>query len=103
VVFAIFAKTFAINEGILPEDPQMKKFYEVVYLERGLLAGAASLVAGVSLLAVVVAQWWTGGFGHLDYPHTMRWVIPGMTLTALGFQTILSSFLVSILGMKKLK
>jgi hypothetical protein len=28
-------------------------------------------------------------------------VIPGTTLTALGFQTILSSFFVSILGMKR--
>jgi hypothetical protein len=31
---------------------------------------------------------------------TMRWAIPGATLTSLGFQTILSSFFVSILGMK---
>ena len=29
----------------------------------------------------------------------MRWVIPGVTLAALGFQTILSGFFVSILGM----
>jgi hypothetical protein len=31
----------------------------------------------------------------------MRWVIPGVTLAALGFQTILSSFFVSMLGMKR--
>ena len=31
----------------------------------------------------------------------MRWVVPGVTLTARGFQTILSSFFVSILGVKK--
>jgi hypothetical protein len=31
----------------------------------------------------------------------MRWVIPGATLATLGFQTILSSFFVSILGMKR--
>ena len=41
------------------------------------------------------------GFGNLDYPTTMRWVIPGATLTALGFQTLLSSFFVSILGMRR--
>jgi hypothetical protein len=29
----------------------------------------------------------------------MRWVIPGATLTALGLQTMLGSFLLSILGM----
>jgi hypothetical protein len=30
----------------------------------------------------------------------MRVVIPGVTLTTLGFQTILSSFYLSILGMR---
>jgi len=40
-------------------------------------------------------------FGTLDYAQTMRLVVPGVTLTALGFQTILSSFFVSILGMSR--
>jgi hypothetical protein len=31
----------------------------------------------------------------------MRLVVPGITLTALGFQTILSSFFVSIMGMSR--
>jgi glycosyltransferase involved in cell wall biosynthesis len=101
ILFAILAKTFAVNEGILPKDPQLDRFYQLIYLERGLLAGAASLFVGVALLMVTVWQWWATDFGHLDYPRTMRWVIPGMTLTSLGFQTILSSFFVSILGMKK--
>jgi hypothetical protein len=48
-----------------------------------------------------VAQWRMTGFGSLDYGRTMRLVIPGATLTALGFQTILSSFFVSILGMRR--
>ena len=34
-------------------------------------------------------------------PSTMRVVIPGFALAALGFQTILSSFFVSILGMRR--
>ena len=29
-------------------------------------------------------------------------VVPGVTLTALGFQIVVSSFLVSILGMRRL-
>jgi hypothetical protein len=41
------------------------------------------------------------GFGDLDYAHTMRLVVPGVTLTALGFQTVLSSFFVSILGLHR--
>jgi len=31
----------------------------------------------------------------------MRWVIPGVMLTALGFQTILSSFFASLMGMRR--
>jgi hypothetical protein len=31
----------------------------------------------------------------------MRLVIPGTTLTALAFQTMLASFFVSIMGMKR--
>ena len=46
-------------------------------------------------------QWRLVAFGHLDYARTMRWVIPGVTLTALGFQTILSSFFTSILGLNR--
>ena len=40
-------------------------------------------------------------FGALDYASTMRVVVPGVTLTALGFQTVLSSFFMSILGMRR--
>ncbi|HEX3800406.1 MAG TPA: glycosyltransferase family 2 protein [Verrucomicrobiae bacterium] len=101
VLFAVFAKTFAINEGLLPEDPAMKYFFDLVYLERGLVIGVMAFLTGVILLAWAVAQWWNVHFGHLEYSRTMRLVIPGMTLTALGFQTILSSFFVSILGMKR--
>jgi len=54
---------------------------------------------GCSLLALAVLKWRAAGFGHLDYPETMRWVIPGATLTALGFQTLLSSFFISIVGL----
>jgi hypothetical protein len=45
-----------------------------------------------------VNQWRLAGFGNLDYERTMRWVIPGATLTAWGFQTFVSSFFISILG-----
>lgn len=101
VLFGIFSKTFAINEGLMPEDPQMSRFFKVMYLERGLLLGGLMCLAGLVLLLVAVGKWWTLNFGHLDYAHTMRVVIPGVTLTALGFQTILSSFFVSILGMQR--
>jgi len=73
----------------------------VICLESGLAIGAAAFLSGLVLLGVAVLQWKSVHFGNLDYAVTMRWVIPGATLTALGFQTVLSSFFVSILGMKR--
>lgn len=101
ILFAIFTKTFAITEGLIPEDPSMDRFFKLVNLERGLIIGATSLLIGLVLLMVAVNQWQATHFGQLDYAKTMRWVIPGATLTALGFQTILSSFFVSILGLRR--
>jgi glycosyltransferase involved in cell wall biosynthesis len=101
VLFAICAKSFAIGEGLLPKDPRIDRFFKVIYLERGLAIGALAFLAGLILLGVAVLQWRSAHFGRLDYAVTMRWVIPGATLTALGFQTVLSSFFVSILGMKR--
>jgi glycosyltransferase involved in cell wall biosynthesis len=101
IQFALFAKIFAVHEGMMPEEARLNRFFAVVNLERGLIAGATCLVIGLALLAASVWQWGQAHFGPLNYAHTMRWVIPGATLTALGFQTILASFLASILGMRR--
>ena len=101
VLFGIFAKTLAVNEGMLPEKPSFTRFYKLMNLERGLVLGSLAFIFGMSLLCAAVWQWRAANFGHLDYAHTMRFVVPGVTLSALGFQTILSSFFVSILGLRR--
>ena len=101
ILFAVFAKTFAVTEGLLPPDRHLERFFEIVNLERGLVVAGVALLAGSALLLGAIRQWWLTGFGHLDYAHTMRFVVPGATLVALGFQTVFSSFFVSILGMRR--
>lgn len=101
IAFALFTKTFAIAEGLMPEDPRMSRFYHVFNLERGLALGALALAVGMALLLCAVNQWRLTDFGRLNYARTMRWAIPGAMLTALGFQTVLSSFFASILGMRR--
>jgi glycosyltransferase involved in cell wall biosynthesis len=102
IVFAICTKTFAITQGLLPEDRLTARFFQVVNLERGLVIACAALLAGTALVIAAVNQWRLADFGALEYARTMRLVVPGVTLTALGFQTVVSSFLVSILGMRRL-
>jgi glycosyltransferase involved in cell wall biosynthesis len=99
--FAVSTKLFTIGEGLLPHDPRLDKFFNAVNLEKSLLAGVATLAAGVILLVMAVNQWRMVGFGHLEYARTMRWVVPGVTLTMLGFQTVLNGFFASILMMRR--
>jgi glycosyltransferase involved in cell wall biosynthesis len=101
ITFAVFAKTFAIGEGLLPMDDRMRALFRLITLERGVLVGLIALILGVALLFGAILQWRAVDFGHLDYSRTMRWVIPGVTLSALGVQTVLSSFFLSILGMSR--
>jgi glycosyltransferase involved in cell wall biosynthesis len=101
IQFAVFTKAFAINEGLRPPDPRFTRVLERASLEAGLLLGGLGMAIGLVLLGGAVNQWRLVAFGHLDYARTMRWVIPGVTLTALGFQTILSSFFTSILGLSR--
>jgi len=79
ILFALFTKTFAISEGLLPEDARVARFFQVVNLEKGLLAGVGAFAAGLALLVAAVNQWRLAGFGVLDYSYTMRCVPPGMT------------------------
>jgi hypothetical protein len=101
IIFALFAKTFAVRERLVPDDPKLRRFASVVTLERGLIAGAVTFGAGGFLLLAAVNQWWLADFGNLNYAETMRYVVPGATLTALGFQTVLSSFFVSLLRTRR--
>ncbi len=101
VLFAILTKTYAVGEGLLPEDPGITRLYAVLNFNRALLIGVVGFAAGLVLLGVAVNHWRLQSFGSLDYAHTMRRVVPGVMLTALGFQTVLAVFFASILGMRR--
>ncbi len=49
VIFAVFTKSFAINEGLLPEDPRITRLFEVITLEVGLVVGVLMVLLGFGL------------------------------------------------------
>jgi glycosyltransferase involved in cell wall biosynthesis len=101
VIFAIFTKVFAITEGLLPEDPRLTTMFRHIKLEIGIIAGSLLLVAGIGLSVYALSFWSATSFGPLDPSRTLRLVIPAATLITLGLQTVLSSFFLSILGLKR--
>ncbi|HET9359709.1 MAG TPA: glycosyltransferase family 2 protein [Vicinamibacterales bacterium] len=101
MLFSLIAKTFAASEGLLPADRRVERFASILPLERSLLAGLGTVAIGGVMLAAALNEWRVLNFGRLDYAHTMRVVVPGVTLSVLGYQTILSSFFLSLLGMRR--
>jgi uncharacterized protein YjeT (DUF2065 family) len=101
LAFAAATKTFAVSEGLLPDDRWRRKFAELFSLEKGLLTMVGLVVVGVVLLLLAINEWRLAGFGRLDYAETMRLVIPGATFIAIGVQLGFSSFFISLLGMRR--
>jgi glycosyltransferase involved in cell wall biosynthesis len=101
IIFAFFTKLFAISEGLLPEDPRLTKMFKYITLESGLIAGVVMIVGGLAASIYAVSLWKARFFGPLDPFHTLRIVIPASTLIVIGSQTVLSSFFLSVLGLRR--
>src|SRR5205807_2567909 len=67
-------------------------------LEHGLLLGGGSLLAGLVLGTVILIDWITRGFGRLAEE---RLAVLAATLIIVGIQIFFSSFLLSILGLRR--
>jgi len=101
VAFAVFTKVFAITEGLLPEDPRMKRVFRYVTLETGLVVGALLMASGIGGSIFAVSGWAKENFGALDAGHMLRIVLPSVFSLTLGLQIICGSFFLSILGLRR--
>ena len=102
VVFAVFTKVFAISEGLLPEDPRFNRVLRFINLEVGLVVGCVLLLIGLGSSIYALYTWGAQAFGPLDPSKVLRMVIPATTSFTLGFQIILSSFFLSVLGLRRI-
>jgi hypothetical protein len=102
IYFFLTARWFGISEGLLPDDPRIRRLVSGHgRLEFALVAGLLLVAIGVGLSLYALATWNEAGFGQLDYPDTLRLVIPGATLIACGMQTALSALFLSVLGLRR--
>ena len=67
-------------------------------LEHGLLLGGAILLVGVAIGVIILATWINRGFGQLSEE---RLAVLAATLIIIGIQVFFSSFLLSILGLRR--
>jgi len=86
--------TYFMNE----RDPWFDRMRARLRLEHGLLLGGAFMAGGVILGAVIVGIWVSRGFGVLSEE---RLAIVAASLLIVGIQIFFSSFLLSILGLRR--
>jgi len=97
----VLAKVFAGFEGLLPLDDRLEKLSYTFTLERCLIISGVLIAGGLGTVAWKVSDWMANGFGALDYSQTMRVLIPAVGAIALGVQTVSSSFLLSVLRLRR--
>lgn len=100
ILFYVFAKTYAIRHGLLPDDPLVGRLSAVLQLEIGLIVGGVAIIAGLALAAYALGFWGLQSFGPLEPERSLRIVVPSATLLMLGLQIMLSSCLLSILQLE---
>ncbi len=79
-------------------DPWFDRMRARFRLEHGLMLGAAVLFAGVVVGGVIFVTWAQRGFGDLA---EQRLAVFAATLAIIGVQIVFSSFLISILGLRR--
>jgi glycosyltransferase involved in cell wall biosynthesis len=101
VSFSIFTKVFAVTENLMPQDPRLNWLFRYFKLETGLAVGGLLLVAGSGLGLYSLFLWDVHNFGPLDPTRLVRVVATSLALFTLGMQISLSSFFLSILGLRR--
>jgi hypothetical protein len=79
-------------------DPWFQRMQARFRLEHGLLAGTALMLAGVAMGSVIVGTWIARGFGTLA---DEQLAVLAATSMIAGIQVFFTSFLLSILGLRR--
>lgn len=97
ISFAAITRVYAYYSGLLPVAPKLFSFLKFLNLERGLVFGVIVLVTGITIMirAILLSE----NFSQIGYDNSVRLVFGGSLALIVGWQIILTSFILSILGL----
>lgn len=94
IIFSLFTKTYAITH--LGDEPIFDSLYKRITIETASIAGILMGLAGIIIYVAVFLK----GFSHGGEAQEIRSSILALILIITGIQTIFSSSMLSILGIK---
>jgi len=97
IIFALFAKSYAVIH-LEDESSFLEKIYKHLTIEKAGTIGVAITIIGLAIFSIILIKWFSSGFGALN---EIKNSIVALTLSAVGIQTIFSSFMLSILEIKE--
>jgi hypothetical protein len=97
VGFGLCGRSYAVHQ-LGDQDPWFEQMGKRVRLEHGLLLGLAFMVAGFALGGVIVGHWIARGLGSLAEE---RVTILAATFLIVGVQIFFTSFLLSLIGLRR--
>lgn len=95
IALAGFAKVYSMN-FLKEEDKRFEKLFKYITIEKASVLGLLITTCGISICAVTIMRLLAGG----AQPNEIKDSIIALTLIAVGMQTIFSSYMLSILGIR---
>jgi glycosyltransferase involved in cell wall biosynthesis len=97
VSLGLVARTYGVHH-LGERDRLYDRFDGRLRLEHGLIAGTLTLLAGLVVWIAVLIRWVDRGFGELSEE---KLAVLSLTLIVVGLQVIFTSFLLSIVGLRR--
>jgi hypothetical protein len=95
--FGLCGRSYAVYQ-LGDRDPWFERLGTRIRLEHGLMFGLAVILAGVALGGVIVGKWIDRGLAGLSEE---RLAILAATLLIVGVQVFFTSFLLSLIGLRR--
>ena len=97
VSLGLVARTYGVHH-LGERDRLFERFDGRLRLEHGLVAGTLTLLAGFIVWTAVLIRWVDRGFGELSEE---KLAVLSLTLIVVGLQIVFTSFLLSIVGLRR--
>ncbi len=98
--FFAITRVYTYHTGLLPKLPGFYPLFKVLNLEKGLALGIVLLLVGIGIMLYAVYQSQIAGFETIGFVRSIRLVFGGSLAVILGVQVILTSIMLSMLGIK---